>query len=73
MKTIGERHGVSAGVWQLPGAGPSGSHGRDSRHAVAEQARGVLGALEFRLSEEEVAEIRGEVLEVRVGSLIYLK
>ena len=60
MKAIGERHGVSAGVvaiaWAL-------RHPAVTAAIVgmrsAEQARGVLGALEFRLSEEEAAEIEG--------------
>ncbi|HTS24959.1 MAG TPA: aldo/keto reductase, partial [Bryobacteraceae bacterium] len=58
MKKIGERHGVSAGVvaiaWAL-------RHPAVTAAIVgmrsAEQARGVLPALEFRLSAEEAAEI----------------
>jgi aryl-alcohol dehydrogenase-like predicted oxidoreductase len=58
MQNIGERHGVSAGVvaiaWAL-------RHPAVTAAIVgmrsAEQARGVLGALEFRLSNEEAAEI----------------
>jgi aryl-alcohol dehydrogenase-like predicted oxidoreductase len=58
MKKIGARHGLSAGVvaiaWAL-------RHPAVTAAIVgmrsAEQARGVLGALDFRLSEEDVAEI----------------
>ena len=58
MKKIGERHGVSAGgvaiAWAL-------RHPAVTAAIVgmrsAEQARGVLPALEFRLSAEEAAEI----------------
>ncbi len=58
MKKIGERHGRSAGevaiAWTL-------RHPAVTAAIVgmrsAEQARGVLGALEFRLAPEEVAEI----------------
>src|SRR3954467_13433158 len=58
MKSIGERHGRSAGevaiAWTL-------RHPAVTAAIVgmrsAEQARGVLGALEFRLSAEEIAEI----------------
>jgi aryl-alcohol dehydrogenase-like predicted oxidoreductase len=58
MKRIGERHGRSAGevaiAWTL-------RHPAVTAAIVgmrsAEQARGVLGALEFRLSDEEIAEI----------------
>jgi aryl-alcohol dehydrogenase-like predicted oxidoreductase len=58
MRRIGERHGRSAGevaiAWTL-------RHPAVTAAIVgmrsAEQARGVLGALEFRLSAEEVAEI----------------
>jgi aryl-alcohol dehydrogenase-like predicted oxidoreductase len=58
MKTIGARHGRSAGevaiAWTL--------HNPAVTAAIvgmrsAEQAKGVLGALEFRLSEEEIAGI----------------
>ncbi len=57
-KRIGERHGRSAGevaiAWTL-------RHPAVTAAIVgmrsAEQARGVLGALEFRLSAEEIAEI----------------
>ncbi len=58
MKTIGARHGRSAGevaiAWTL-------RHPAVTAAIVgmrsAEQARGVMGALEFRLSAEEIAEI----------------
>jgi aryl-alcohol dehydrogenase-like predicted oxidoreductase len=58
MRRIGERHGRSAGevaiAWTL-------RHPAVTAAIVgmrsAEQAKGVLGALEFRLSPEEVAEI----------------
>ena len=58
MRNIGERHGRSPGevaiAWTL-------RHPAITAAIVgmrsAEQARGVLGALEFRLSEEEIAEI----------------
>jgi aryl-alcohol dehydrogenase-like predicted oxidoreductase len=58
MKSIGARHGRSAGevaiAWVL-------RHPAVTAAIVgmrsAEQARGVMGALEFRLSAEEVAEI----------------
>jgi len=58
MKRIGERHGRSAGeaaiAWTL-------RHPAVTAAIVgmrsAEQARGVLGALEFRLGAEEIAEI----------------
>jgi aryl-alcohol dehydrogenase-like predicted oxidoreductase len=58
MKAIGARHGRSAGevaiAWVL-------RHPAVTAAIVgmrsAEQARGVLGALEFRLSAEEIAEI----------------
>lgn len=58
MKTIGARHRRSAGevaiAWTL-------RHPAVTAAIVgmrsAEQARGVLGALEFRLSAEEIAEI----------------
>ncbi len=60
MKRIGLRHGRSAGevaiAWTL-------RHPAVTAAIVgmrsAEQARGVLGALEFRLTEEEIAEIQG--------------
>jgi aryl-alcohol dehydrogenase-like predicted oxidoreductase len=58
MKKIGERHGRSPGevaiAWTL-------RHPAVTAAIVgmrsAEQARGVLGALEFRLDEDEIAEI----------------
>jgi len=58
MRQIGERHGRSAGeaaiAWTL-------RHPAVTAAIVgmrsAEQARGVLGAMEFRLSDEEIAEI----------------
>jgi aryl-alcohol dehydrogenase-like predicted oxidoreductase len=58
MKRIGERHGRTAGevaiAWTL-------RHPAVTAAIVgmrsAEQARGVLGALEFRLSAEEIAEV----------------
>jgi aryl-alcohol dehydrogenase-like predicted oxidoreductase len=58
MRRIGERHGRSAGevaiAWTL-------RHPAVTAAIVgmrsAEQARGVLGALDFRLSDEEIAEI----------------
>jgi aryl-alcohol dehydrogenase-like predicted oxidoreductase len=58
MRTIGERHGRSAGevaiAWTLRNPAVTAAIvGMRS----AEQARGVLGALEFRLSDEEKAEI----------------
>jgi aryl-alcohol dehydrogenase-like predicted oxidoreductase len=58
MAKIGARHGRSAGeaaiAWTLRHPAVTGAIvGMRS----AEQARGVLGALEFRLSEEEIAEI----------------
>jgi aryl-alcohol dehydrogenase-like predicted oxidoreductase len=58
MKKIGERHGRAAGevaiAWVLRNPAVTAAIvGMRS----AEQARGVLGALEFRLSAEEIAEI----------------
>jgi len=58
MKKIGARHGVPAGVvaiaWTLRNPAVTAAIvGMRS----AEQARGVIGALEFRLSDEEFAEI----------------
>jgi aryl-alcohol dehydrogenase-like predicted oxidoreductase len=58
MKKIGARHGVPAGVvaigWTLRNPAVTAAIvGMRS----AEQARGVMGALEFRLSDEEFAEI----------------
>jgi aryl-alcohol dehydrogenase-like predicted oxidoreductase len=58
MRRIGARHGRSAGevaiAWTL-------RHPAVTAAIVgmrsAEQAQGVMGALEFRLSPEEVAEI----------------
>ena len=58
MKRIGERHGRTAGevaiAWTL-------RHPAVTAAIVgmrsAEQTRGVIGALEFRLSADEVAEI----------------
>ena len=58
MRSIGERHGRTPGevaiAWTL-------RHPAVTAAIVgmrsAEQARGVLGALEFRLSDEEIAEI----------------
>jgi aryl-alcohol dehydrogenase-like predicted oxidoreductase len=60
MQRIGERHGRSAGevaiAWVLRNPAVTAAIvGMRS----AEQARGVLGALEFRLSDEEGAEIEG--------------
>jgi aryl-alcohol dehydrogenase-like predicted oxidoreductase len=60
MRRIGERHGRSAGevaiAWAL-------RHPAVTAAIVgmrsADQARGVLGALDFRLSAEEIAEIAG--------------
>jgi len=60
MKEIGARHGRSAGetaiAWVL-------RHPAVTAAIVgmrsAEQAEGVLGAMEFRLSSEEIAEIEG--------------
>lgn len=59
MKEIGARHGRSAGevaiAWTLRHPAVTGAIvGMRS----AAQARGVLGALDFRLSPEEIAEIR---------------
>ena len=55
---IGSRHGRSAGevaiAWTLA---PSGGDGRDCGYAFVRAGEGVLGALEFRLSDEEIAEI----------------
>ncbi len=61
MKKIGERHGRSAGevaiAWTL-------RHPAVTAAIVgmrsAEQARGVLGALEFRLTPEEIEEVAGQ-------------
>ena len=58
MRRIGERHGRTPGevaiAWTLRHPAVTGAIvGMRS----AEQARGVLGALEFRLSAEEIAEI----------------
>ncbi|MGA7236029.1 MAG: aldo/keto reductase [Bryobacteraceae bacterium] len=58
MQRIGERHGRSAGeaaiAWVLRNPAVTAAIvGMRS----AEQARGVLGALEFRLSDEEIVEI----------------
>jgi aryl-alcohol dehydrogenase-like predicted oxidoreductase len=58
MRTIGARHGRSAGevaiAWTLRNPAVTAAIvGMRS----AEQARGVLGALEFRLNDEEAAEI----------------
>jgi aryl-alcohol dehydrogenase-like predicted oxidoreductase len=58
MKTIGARHGRSAGevaiAWTLRNPAVTAAIvGMRS----AEQARGVLGAMEFRLSDEEFGEI----------------
>ena len=58
MRSIGQRHGRSAGeaaiAWVLRNSAITGAIvGMRS----AEQARGVLGALEFHLSAEEIAEI----------------
>jgi aryl-alcohol dehydrogenase-like predicted oxidoreductase len=58
MKRIGARHGRSAGevaiAWTLHHPAVTGAIvGMRS----AEQAVGVMGALEFRLTEEEIAEI----------------
>jgi len=58
MRSIGARHGRSAGevaiAWTL-------RHPAVTAAIVgmrsAEQAKGVIGALEFRLSPEEIAEI----------------
>ena len=58
MKTIGARHGRTAGevaiAWTL-------RHPAVTAAIVgmrsAEQVEGVIGALEFRLSEAEIAEI----------------
>jgi len=60
MKAIGARHGRSAGevaiAWTLRNPAVTGAIvGMRS----AKQAEGVLGALEFRLSAEEVGEIGG--------------
>ncbi len=60
MKKIGQRHGRSAGevaiAWTL-------RHPAVTAAIVgmrsAEQAKGVLGAMEFRLSAEEIGEIEG--------------
>ncbi len=59
MRTIGARHGRTAGevaiAWTLRNPAVTAAIvGMRS----AEQAKGVLGALEFRLSPEEIAEIR---------------
>jgi aryl-alcohol dehydrogenase-like predicted oxidoreductase len=58
MRKIGERHGRSAGeaaiAWVLRHPAVTGAIvGMRS----AEQARGILGALELRLNQEEIAEI----------------
>jgi aryl-alcohol dehydrogenase-like predicted oxidoreductase len=58
MKAIGERHGVSAGVvaiaWTLNNPAVTAAIvGMRS----AKQVEGVIGAMEFRLSADEVAEI----------------
>ena len=58
MRRIGARHGRSAGevaiAWTLRHAAVTAAIvGMRS----AEQVEGVIGALEFRLSEEEIAEI----------------
>jgi len=57
MKRIGARHGRSAGevaiAWSCATGGDGGHRGMRS----AEQVTGVIGALEFRLSPEEIAEI----------------
>jgi aryl-alcohol dehydrogenase-like predicted oxidoreductase len=60
MRRIGERHGRAAGevaiAWVLRNPAVTAAIvGMRS----AEQAQGVLGALEFRLSDKEVAEIEG--------------
>ncbi|HEX3746360.1 MAG TPA: aldo/keto reductase [Bryobacteraceae bacterium] len=60
MKAIGERHGVPAGVvaiaWTLDNPAVTAAIvGMRS----ANQVEGVIAALEFRLSEEELAEIEG--------------
>jgi aryl-alcohol dehydrogenase-like predicted oxidoreductase len=60
MKRVGERHGRNAGevaiAWTL-------RHPAVTAAIVgmrsADQAKGVLGALEFRLSDEEIAELDG--------------
>jgi aryl-alcohol dehydrogenase-like predicted oxidoreductase len=69
LRTIGERHGRSAGevaiAWTLRNPAVTAAIvGMRS----AEQARGVLGALEFRLSDEEKAEIDSFRREVTVGA-----
>ncbi len=60
MEAIGERHGCSAGevaiAWTL--------HNPAVTAAIvgmrsAEQVEGVIGAMEFRLGAEEIAEIEG--------------
>lgn len=60
MKRIGERHGRSAGevaiAWTL--RHPAVTAAIVGMRSAA-QARGVLGALEFRLSQQEIAEIDG--------------
>ena len=60
MKSIGARHGRSAGevaiAWTLRNPAVTAAIvGMRS----AEQAKGVMGALEFRLTAEEIAEIDG--------------
>lgn len=62
MRNIGERHGRAAGevaiAWVLRHPAITGAIvGMRS----AEQAHGVLGALEFRLSEEEILEVGAEM------------
>src|SRR3954466_15974072 len=58
MRTIGQRHGRSAGevaiAWTL--RHPAVSAAIVGMRSAA-QARGVLGALEFRLSDDDIAEI----------------
>jgi aryl-alcohol dehydrogenase-like predicted oxidoreductase len=60
MRTIGERHGCSAGevaiAWTLNNPAVTAAIvGMRS----ARQVEGVIGAMEFRLSSEEIAEIEG--------------
>ena len=58
LRGIGERHGRTPGevaiAWTLRHPAVTA---RDRRHAIAEQVEGVIGALEFRLSAEEIGEI----------------
>jgi aryl-alcohol dehydrogenase-like predicted oxidoreductase len=69
IKTIGSRHGVAAGVvaiaWVLRNPAVTAAIvGMRS----AEQAHGVLGALEFRLSAEEIAEIESFLHAKQAGA-----